>query len=837
MGTTSGLIILNFGEIFKQEIKFRHFCQNESENSLNNNDIQSICFSGEDMFLATTKGGINRVVKRDDEGYPLLFKTYTRQNGLPSDITYSVLPDRQGVLWIVSEENLAALNPKTEQLQKYGDIPKIIGNEHFSEGASYCARSGKLYFGYSQGLLSFLPEQMTSNTYTPNIVLTDFKAFDKRQSADSLSVVPIDFLHPVKLGHTQNSFHIGFVALDFSSHTNISYAYRLEGFDPAWIESKTNRLAYYANLPQGKYTFCVRSTNSDGIWMEKELRLPIKILPSFWQSSVGVALIAFLVLLLVVGTAALLQFIYRLKNRMRTQQQLAEMKARFFTDISHEIRTPLTLITGPMEHLIHDPNTPEAVKEQLRLVSRNSDRMARMVNQVLDLRKIEHGRLKVEEVVLGQLMEEVANHFRAQAVSAQIEFVLDDQTSGATIWVDRDGLEKIVFNLLSNAFRHTPQGKWIRLILQHTNAHTLITVEDEGEGISFEHLDHIFERFFTVNESNAKVSSGIGLSLVQELVKKHGGKITVESEPGRGSRFIVSLQNGYGHYGEDVDFVVRQNLPSEISGSNMEVEDADMEHTLGKHQAVLIVEDDPDLREFLRQILASQYRIIEAVNGKDGFAKAMKHIPDFIVSDVMMPEMNGTQLLQKLKTTLNTSHIPVILLTAKGSMESKLKGLEYGADDYIVKPFSVPYFKARIENLLKQRERLQKLYCAKTLEQGVDHGMENLLMGKQDRLFMEAIERDVEKHLSEGDYSIDKLSETLGMSRSVLFKKVKSLTGMAPVELLRDIRIQHAAKLLSTKQLMIKEVSYQIGISEVKYFTRCFKKKYGVTPKQYRENS
>ncbi len=830
LGTTSGLIILDFGDNPRQGVKFRHFYQNGLAHSLNNNDIQNICFWGKDMFLATTKGGVNRVTKWDAEGYPLQFKAYTRQDGLSSDITYSVLPDHQGVLWIVSEENLAGLNPKTERLKKYGDIPKIIGNEHFSEGASYCTRSGKLYFGYSQGLLSFRPEQMTSNTYTPSIVLTDFKAFDKKQSADSLSVVPIDFSHPVRLGHTQNSFHIGFAALDFTSHANIRYAYRLEGFDPTWVESKTSKLAYYANLPQGNYTFRVRSTNSDGVWIENELLLPIRILPSFWQSNIGIALAIFLSLLLAIAAAALLLYIYRI----RTQSQLSEMKARFFTDISHEIRTPLTLIAGPVEHLIHDPDTPVSVKEQLKLVSRNSDRMARMVNQVLDLRKAEHSRLRVEEIVPGRLMEDVASHFQVQAESAQIDFVVDDQTNGATVWANRDELEKIVFNLLSNAFKHTSHGKKIRLLLQRTNSHTLIIVEDEGEGIPQKHLNHIFERFFTVDKTDTNANSGIGLSLVQELVKKCGGKIAVESELGLGSQFTIFLQNGYEHYGANVDFIVPKNLPAEILTSDAGADHANLKPTPDKHQSILVVEDDPDLRRFLQRILASQYHVIEAVDGKDGFAKAMKHIPDFIVSDVMMPEMDGTQLLQRLKTTLNTSHIPVILLTAKGSMENKLKGLEYGADDYIVKPFSIPYLKARIENLLRQREQLQQLYRAGGLNQAAKHDTEGIRMSKHDQQFLESVERDVEKHLSESDYSIDKLAETLDISRSALFKKVKSLTGMAPVELLRDIRLRNAAKLLTTTQQRIKEVSYQVGISDVKYFTQCFKKKYGVTPGQYR---
>ncbi len=826
VGTASGLVILDSIQNSGRNIKSRYFYRNESEGNLSSNDIQSICFSGGDMFLATMKGGVNRVVKCDDEGYPLRFKTYTRQNGLSSDITYSVLPDHHGVIWVVSEENIASLNPKTGQIKKYSDIPKIIGNEHFSEGAAYCTRSGKVYFGYTQGLLSFHPEHMTSNAYSPNIVFTDFKAYDKKQSVDSLSTITVDFSYPVTLKHTQNSFYIGFAAIDFASHDNIRYSYRLEGFDPTWIDTKSGRQAYYTNLPKGSYTFSIRSTNSDGVWMENVQQLSIKILPSFWQSNAGVTLIVFFVLLFVVGASALLLFIYKLKIRMRAQQQLSEMKNRLFTDISHEIRTPLTLITGPVEHLLRDPDTPKSVKEQLELVSRNSDRMAKMVNQMLELRKAEHGRLRIEEVVLEQLMEEVASHFRAQAESTQIEFVLDNQTNEATVWVDRDGLEKIMFNLLSNAFKHTPQGKRIRLILQRTATHTLITVEDEGEGISPEHLNHIFERFFSVGDDK-NANSGIGLSLVQELVKKHGGEIVVNSELGHGSTFTISLQNGREHYGEEVDFVAQENAKATAS---------DVESLSDTRTTILVVEDDPDLREFLRRILSSQYSVIEAANGKEGFTLAMKHIPDFIVSDVMMPEMDGTQLLQKLKTTLNTSHIPVVLLTAKGLMENKLEGLEYGADDYIVKPFSVPYFKARIKNLLKQRERLQMLYSAKTMEQGAGHNMENIQMGEQDRQFLGTIELDVEKHLGEGDYSIDKLSETLGMSRSVLFKKVKSLTGKAPVDLIRDIRLRNAANLLASKQLMVKEVAYRVGISDIKYFTQCFKKKYGVTPKQYQEN-
>jgi DNA-binding response OmpR family regulator/anti-sigma regulatory factor (Ser/Thr protein kinase) len=509
------------------------------------------------------------------------------------------------------------------------------------------------------------------------------------------------------------------------------------------------------------------------------------------------------------------------------------MKLSFFTDISHEIRTPLTMITAPVDYLMTEPGTPEKVRQQLHLIAKNTNRLLRLVNQILDFRKVQQFKLTVQEIDLGATVETFCRHFDETARQRRMNFRFINQAPNEKVWVDLDCLEKIVINLLSNAFKYTPDRKSIRVMVKGNEKFLQVEVADEGRGIPKDRQKNLFTRFLSYNEDKNQPSTGIGLFIVKDLVDKHGGKITVESEVNEGSVFTVGFLRGVAHFGKDVE----RKIPEETSLPVPDEMPADREESKEKRRSILLVEDDADLRAFVRMTLEEEYTVMEAKDGQEGWEKARKTLPDFVVSDIMMPGMDGIELLQKLKEDFLTSHIPVVLLTAKTTIESKLEGLTYGADDYITKPFNIPYFKARIRNLFEQRKRLQEIYRSRLtdlLPQEPAGEEPPFVVPSQNEILLQKAVQIIEAHIDDSDFSVNDLVSSLGMSRSVFFNKVKSLTGLAPLEFIRDLKMKRAAEWLTSGDYLVKEVSYMIGISDTKYFGKCFKAKFGMTPQEYK---
>ncbi|MGC3977619.1 MAG: hybrid sensor histidine kinase/response regulator transcription factor [Paludibacteraceae bacterium] len=655
----------------------------------------------------------------------------------------------------------------------------------------------------------------------------------------------------LKLSHKQKFFNIQFAALDFVDPENISYAYKLEGFDKEWNYVQKQRIAYYTNIPKGKYVFKVKSTNSDGDWVDNERNLPILILPSFWESFFAKILYFLLLVGLIYGIIRISLTFYHLKANVALEKKMSDLKLRFFTDISHEIRTPLTMIAGPVDYLLQDNKTPENIKNQLKTVSQNSNRMLRLVNQILDLRKIQFTNIKVQEVRLADFTSNLCDNFTEIAENQKVQFNFQDYSKNATVWLDPDSAEKIIMNLLSNAFKYTPSGKAINVSIKNDDKTVSVEINDEGIGISKEKQKKLFNRFESFSEDKTKPSTGIGLNMVKELADKHAAKVTVESEEGKGSSFIVSFQKGIAHFKDTVEIIAA----SQENGNKTESADEKIFSEIVENEnnifsekvekpTILIVEDDNDLRSFIRTILEEEYHIHEAADGAEGLKKALKICPDFIVSDIMMPVMDGIELLQALRTERFTSHIPIILLTAKSTIETKLEGLEYGADDYITKPFSVTYFRARVANLLQQRRKLQQIYRESLIpfntetqqktSQTKEYQPQAVIIASQDDNMMKKVMELIEHNMDNYDFSVEELSQHVGMSRSVFFKKLKSLTGFSPIEFVRDIKMKRAAQLLESGQLMVKEVASMVGILDTRYFARCFKAKYGIIPQEYK---
>ncbi|SHG03409.1 Signal transduction histidine kinase [Dysgonomonas macrotermitis] len=859
IGTTLGLIM--FSPEFKahQDIAYKLFTLVPGTNtSITNNDIYDICTTKDgETYLATFGGGVNKISEVDENNLPTQFISLTTENGLASDVVLTIVEDSQKNLWIASEGNLTRYNPKTQSCETYSEVSRLIKGQNFSEGSRITTRSGIIYFGYSKGLISIDPERLERNTFVPYVALTKLLISNKvvKVGDDSPLKENIDDLDHLRLSHKQNFISIEFAALDYIDPKRISYSYKLDGLDEDWIITKDQRIANYSNLSPGKYIFHVKSTNSDGIWMDNEHTLLIEIVPSFWQT--GWAYLLYLIIFIAILYSILRTIFtfYRLRDRVILEHEQTEMKTRFFTDISHEIRTPLTMIVSPVENILEDEKTPQETRSQLQLVLKNANRMLRMVNQILDFRKIQKHQLSIQATPIGSYISDICQSFTKTAEGQNIDLKVNDQSEGEKIWIDRDSVEKLTFNLLSNSFKYTPSGRTIEVNIFKKDKYIALQVTDQGKGMTKDVLNKLFTRFASFNPDKSKPSTGIGLSIVKEVADRHYAKIQVESTPNEGSSFTVLFPLGVEHFDDSVNIVhlteTVQPIPTEkkdnITGDQTETPETE-ETSIDKEEqkaVILVVEDDDDLRHFISTILLPYYDVLEASNGKEGYELAVTNIPDFILSDLMMPEMDGVQFLQEIRNNCETSHIPFILLTAKTDMESRLSGLDFGADDYITKPFSVKYLRARINNIVQQRKRLFDTYTLQSGstivapeltpsdEQAIDQ--EEQQITGHDNLFLQKVEEIIESNIDNSDFLIEDLVSAMAMSRTVFFKKLKSLTGYSPIEFVRNIKIKHAAKLITNNnEYTIKEISFMIGISDTKYFTQCFKKIFGTTPSEYR---
>ena len=869
VGTTAGAVA--FDENFKtpEEIQFHHFSRNPNDaKSLSNNDVHwIIATKKKELYLATFGGGLNKLLSIDKNGNGV-FKSYSVLDGLPSDVLLSIREDQKQNLWMSTENGISKFIPGEERFENYDDR-SITFRVRFSEAASAVTSKGKMLFGASNGIFMFDPDSINKSRFVPPIVLSKLVIANQDivPGEGSVLKVGLDDTKELVLSHKENIFAIQYAALDYTNPQNIQYAYILEGFEHQWTYADRLRNATYTNLPKGHYTFKVRSTNSDGVWVDNTRFLDIVVLPSFWETPLAYFLYVLFILLVIFVAVYILFTIYRLKHEVSVEQQVSDIKLRFFTNISHELRTPLTLIAGPVEYVLKNSKLPEDAREQLVVVERNTNRMLHLVNQILDFRKIQNKKMKmqVQRVNVVAFVRKVMDNFESLAEEHNIDFLFETEKDELYLWVDEDKLEKIVFNLLSNAFKYTPGGKLIRVFIHEDEGTVSVGVQDQGIGIAENKKKSLFVRFENLVDKNLfnQASTGIGLSLVKELVEMHKAVISVDSKLGEGSCFKVDFLKGKEHYDDTVEFILEDSATSSsmtipapvmdatasvipIVNPDEDIQDEESEEASNK-EVMLLVEDNQELRVFLRTIFSSTYRVVEAADGMEGWSKALKFVPDIIISDVMMPEKDGIEMTKELRADMTTSHIPIVLLTAKTSIESKLEGLEYGADDYITKPFSATYLKARVENLLSQRRKLQSLYrdnlmnnthvsSLSTSEEAATEEEKLPDMSPNDRKFMDKLVELMEANMDNGDLVVDDLVREVAVSRSVFFKKLKTLTGLAPIEFIKEMRINRAAQLIETGEFNMTQISYMVGINDPRYFSKCFKSKLGMTPTEYRDN-
>lgn len=899
--TTSGLI--RFKDSFRNpsDIRFVVYKRRPDDaSSLSYNDVLEAYFTKADsMYVCTYGGGFCKVERM--EGDSLRFTPFTTANGLRSDVIFSVQEDKGGNLWFASENGFVRYSPRKNSVENFSS--RFFGKQiDINEGMSLRLKDGLLaYPSRNYTLVYFNPERIKASKFVPKIILTRLFVDQTEQQPspedDAILENDINCTERITLPSDKNGFNLEFAALDFRDPTNVSYAYMMEGIDAGWNMIGNRHNAIYNNLPPGRYTLKIRSTNSDGVWVDNVREVSIEVLPSFWQTG-WAWLLYFIIAVIVVGaTTYVLITILQLKQKVAIEQQISDLKMKFFTNISHEIRTPLTLISGSVKEILRRGVKEKPLDEALHVVDNNSDRLLRLINQILDIRKIENGRMKLSlrRIDTGQFIGTLMMNFRNLANERGISLNLEQPKEKAYVWADRDKLDKVMFNLLSNAFRFTPKEKSITVNITPKAEGVVIKVKDEGSGIAPERQKSIFGIFNSDNEGSVvnQPHTGIGLALTKDLVELHKGRIHVESSLGKGSTFIVELPGNKPGSGIEADYIMEDDAPYEPAGESMDamldatdsevvpVADSTAEANTGDgsedeqkndRKTVLIVEDNAEMRKFIALILHDEYNIITAADGKEGQEKATAALPDLIISDYMMPVMDGMEMAGRLRRDMTTSHIPIIMLSARTDEASVILGLHTGIDAYIEKPFSADMLRARIKNLIAMRRNLQQMYmdrfvnkaankadgitlgrmtndgynkaydgynkAADTTAKVTDAGGRNVVAAPvavdADQRFLARLTALLEENISNGDLSVDDVARLMGMSRSVYFKKIKALTGIGPNDYFKSLRLQRAAELLDAGELSITEISYSIGIADSHYFSKCFKQKFGVTPTEYR---
>jgi ligand-binding sensor domain-containing protein/signal transduction histidine kinase/CheY-like chemotaxis protein len=839
VGTTGGLNLLKPGAR-----AFTWFKANERDsNSLRGGYINCIKEdSGGNIWIGAFHGGLSLYNAQTQK-----FKTYTTQQGLPSDNVLNIQQGDNGYLWISTDNGLSKFNIKTGKVKNYNVKDGLPTNE-FNYGSGYRDADGSLYFGTFNGLVSFSPKRIKENAVAPAILFTKLKLFNQPVSiGDTTGLLKqdISLTTDITFTHDQNVFSIDFTALNYDKPDRNQYMYKLDDFENAW-NYVTIPTATYTNLPAGDYHFLVKGSNNDGLWSADVKSLHIKILPPLWKTwwAYLIYLVVFVTILYWVirffrRQARLERDLYYEHLNYERQQEVHQLKLDFFTKVSHEIRTPLTLILAPVEKLIDLTLDNSTVSKQLVYVKQNADRLIRLVNELLDFRKIETGHMKLfaaeQDVV--KFCHDVYMSFERVAAAKQISYSFATDTEQTMVYFDGPQFEKVLFNILSNAFKFTPDGVEVSVTLITNAANVDITITDNGPGISAEAQQHIFDDFYQDKHSSKASGWGIGLALAKNIVGLHKGSISVKSELAVGNEpgntaFKVSLLKGKTHFAIDelADEIPEQHLPQLVS---YQIPELNIELIPGKEKpVVLLVEDNDEVRGFIKEGLAETYEIHESNNGADGWETASVLIPDLIISDVTMPVMDGLELCSKIKTDECTNHIPVILLTAKAAHTHLVSGLETGADAYITKPFSMQILELNVRNLLLARQSMRQKYS-----QQVTLMPTNRVIASPDEKFLHRLMEIVELNMEDPDFDVIKLVNVIGMSQTVLYRKIKALTDLTITDFIKSTRLKQAAQLLAQNKLGIAEVAYAVGFNDRKYFSKEFKKQFGKTPSEYTEQS
>jgi len=791
-----------------------------------NSYVQQIIESKNGLLWLATAG--NGILRFDPHGK--IFTRLTKKNGLPSNSISAISEDGKGILWVSTPEGLSSFNPDTKKIRTYDVHDGLPSNDIY--GGVKSSVDGKFYFGSTKGVFAFHPDSLKDNTVIPLIVITSLTRYNPSESDQPIPVKGIDVKKSITLSYKDDLLAIEFAALSYTKTAKNQYAYKLEGLQDEWIQLGTKRDLTLTNLPPGDYTLRIKGSNGDGYWNEKGTALQIRITPPWYWAWWSKSLYGLIILAGIIG-----MYRFQLTRRLATAEaqrlkELDTVKTRLYTNITHEFRTPLTIISGMADQVLDNPK--QWLQEGIPMIKRNSRQLLALVNQMLDLSKLESGNLPINMIqddILAYL-KYIVESFHSLAESKQISLHTHHEADVIYMDYDPEKVLHIVSNLLSNAIKFTPEGGSIHLQTQKQLAdhqeQLAILVKDTGVGIPPEQLPQIFDRFYQADDTSTRRAegTGIGLTLTKELVKLLNGFIHVESTVGKGTTFTVVLPIS--------KLSPRQNaMPSDVLKEELFAKvqplDIDLSTIDEKLPLVLIVEDNQDVVQYLSTFLQAHYRLEFALNGKIGIEKAIELTPDIIISDVMMPGKDGFEVCDTLKKDERTSHIPIILLTAKADVESKIAGLQSGADAYLAKPFNKDELYVRLEKLIELRRRMQARYSTFPKLSAEKYAPVQL-----EDSFLLKIKNVLEQHLSDPNFEIEVLCKALGMSHSQIFRKVKALTGNSISRFVRTIRLHKAQELLRNSNLNISEIAYEVGFTSLSYFSRTFQAEFGQSPSEFR---
>lgn len=836
-----------------QTNKFVHYIHDEKDpSSIISNNTNNIMEDSDGLIWISTREGISIFDYQTGK-----FTNLNKQDGLPDNTVIDMQQYDRNNVWVSTQNGLSdiVVNRDKAGLKfnfiNYNETDGLQGRE-FTENSSLKTREGELLFGGGNGFNMFRPSNLHTNTTIPNLVLTSFQVLNRdvdpgeKVNGKVILSHAITGLKSLTLNYYNNVFSLEFASLNYFNPDKVQYQYMMQGFDNGWINADNKiRRATFTNLDPGNYTFKVRAT-SNGNWGDSEVTLNISILPPFWKTTW--AYIAYAIIIIVVILYLRRRGIEKIRAQFAVEKEREEaqrmheldlMKIKFFTNVSHEFRTPLSLIMAPVDKLKKQIAEPDVLR-QLNLVNRNARRLLNLVNQLLDFRKMEYQELKLHERNgdIIAFIKELSYNFTDIADQKNIKFIFDSEVSSFYTRFDHDKIERIIFNLLSNAYKFTREGGQVSVLLnlieKEDDKQTLeIRVADTGIGIAKDKQQRIFEPFIQndIPGSMLNQGSGIGLSITKEFVRLHGGEIFVESEFNEGSCFIVLLPV------VKVDQALFTDTQLTFNPSDQALmEDGENKNGVArdsrdvKKPTVLLVEDNEDFRFYIKDNLKGLFNIIEAENGKKGWQKALAQHPNLVVSDISMPEMNGNDLCLKIKSDKRTSHIPVILLTALTGEDQQLKGLETGASDYLTKPFNFEILQSKIRNILNQQEHMRKTY-----QKQVDVTPTEMAVDSPDELFIKKVLLLIDDNISNPNFSVEELSNEVFVSRYTLYKKILAMTGKTPNELVRSMRLKRAVQLLETGHLTISQICHKVGFKSQKYFVKTFKSEYNTIPSKYLE--
>lgn len=813
--------------------KKKGYFSNDPENSksLSSNCINSIFEDSRQNIWFATNRGLSKLNRQDST-----FERITIENGLPSNVVYRIEEDNSHKLWVSTSKGLVNFDPATKSMRIFTTANGLLSDQ-FNYNSSYKSPSGNMYFGSVKGMIRFNPSDFKINNYIPPIHITGIQVNNKELEVNiNKSPLSKSITHTtqITLGYNQSSFSLDFAALSYTAPKTSEYEYKMEGLEDDWTYLKTNRKVYFTELAPGHYTFKVKASNSSGIWNQQATSLKIHILPPYWASPWAYAIYTILVILIFYFG---LRFYHRQTEEInkrkinilenKKEKEIYEAKIEFFTNVAHEIRTPLTLITSPLEKVLGATIENLSIRENLKVMKKNTNRLLELTNQLLDFRKteIKQFSLTFVRINIKKIVEETFERFKSAIEEKDLKASINLPFKEEYAYVDPEALTKIISNLLNNAVKYADQMVSIQLSPFNIDKDTTfdITVMNDGDIIPLELREKIFEPFMRLNEDEEQKGTGIGLPLARSLAELHKGKLQMDMTDRSLNIFVLTLP-----VHQENEFKLFEELQEIKSDPEITIPGEVIPEPKSNKPTILLVEDHKEMTAFVSGELNHDHQLLEATDGKEALEILDKNTVNLVISDIMMPVMNGLELCQQIKTNVEYSHIPIILLTAKNSLQSKIEGLESGADAYIEKPFSVEHLKVQITNLLINKDKIKQYFSSTPLAH-----IKSMAHSKADEQFLEKLNDAIYGNIADTDLNVDYLADIMNMSRPTLYRKIKAVSDLTPNELINIARLKKAAELLVNGEYKIYEVAEMVGYNSQTSFGRNFQKQFGMTPSEF----